>query len=100
MRLGEIEGSSTAAAKATKLAVPWSDVIAPIQGIDCTGPHATDFECQCRDGQALVDVRFSSNLGYSLLAVFTLGIVNLVDVEYSCAPQRGNHPSGPPALLP
>lgn len=44
----------------------------------------------CKDvGTGLESVRVSSNYGYALLSVFTLGLVSLVDIEYSCAPQTG-----------
>ena len=48
----------------------------------------------CKElGTGLTTVRYTSNLGYAWLSVVTLGIVNLVDVEYSCAPQTGVEPA-------
>ena len=44
-------------------------------------------------GTDLQTVRYSSNLGYAWLAVITFGIVNLVNVEYACAPQSGVKPA-------
>lgn len=45
-------------------------------------PHSvTDSTC----GKAgLSDVKFTTNFGYSLLHIVTLGIVNLVRVEWKC----------------
>jgi hypothetical protein len=44
----------------------------------------------CKElGTGLQTVRYTSNLGYAWLSVLTLGIVNVVNVEYSCAPQNG-----------
>ena len=43
----------------------------------------------------LSDVKFTTNLGYSLLHVVTLGIVNLVRVEWKCQKEEaviGFHP--------
>jgi len=40
----------------------------------------------------LMNVRFTTNWGYSILSAVTLGFVNLVDIEYSCAPQTGSEP--------
>ncbi len=48
---------------------------------------------QCKDtGTDLMNVRFTTNWGYSILSAVTLGFVNLVDIEYSCAPQTGVEP--------
>lgn len=48
-------------------------------------------------GTDLINVHVSSNLGYAWLSVITFGIVNLVDVEYACAPQTGVEVVQPPA---
>ena len=40
----------------------------------------------------LMNVRFTTNWGYALLSSVTLGFVNLVNIEYSCAPQTGIEP--------
>jgi hypothetical protein len=48
-------------------------------------------------GTDLINVHVSSNLGYAWLSVVTFGIVNLVDVEYACAPQTGVEVVQPPA---
>jgi hypothetical protein len=47
-------------------------------------------------GTDLMNVNVSSNLGYAWLSVITFGIVNKVDIAYSCAPQTGSQPEGNP----
>ncbi|MBL8953613.1 MAG: hypothetical protein JNK82_22750 [Myxococcaceae bacterium] len=43
-------------------------------------------------GTGLQNVKFTTNWGYALLSSVTLGFVNWVDIEYSCAPQGGKEP--------
>ncbi|MBK7863466.1 MAG: hypothetical protein IPJ65_33665 [Archangiaceae bacterium] len=58
----------------------------------------TQLDGACADlGTGLQTVRYSSNLGYAWLSVVTFGIVNLVDVEYACAPQTGVEPAPRPS---
>ena len=56
-------------------------------------PHRTvDSTC---GSAGLDEVRITTNLGYSLLHVVTLGIVNVVKVQWKChkpAPVVGYHP--------
>jgi hypothetical protein len=55
-----------------------------------------DHPCAQYGNTGLETVRYKSNLGYAWLSVITLGIVNYVDVEYSCEPQDGVEPAKPP----
>ncbi|GEM_PF-3535661 len=93
VRFDEVGGTTTT--RATRVVTPFTDIQAPVgKGVPC---EAGTFECQCtQQGHGLVNVRVSGNYGYSLLSVFTLGIVNLVDLEYACAPQTGEQPFVPP----
>lgn len=45
-------------------------------------PRVVASECK---SQALQDVRTSTNLGYALITVFTLGFVCPLNVEYTCS---------------
>lgn len=73
IRLNEKTGDTQV--QKTMLATPFTDAV-------------VDQPC-AELGTDLQTVRYSGNLGYAWLAVVTFGIVNLVNVEYSCAPQTG-----------
>lgn len=47
-------------------------------------------------GTGLGTVRINTNAGYAALTLITFGIVHLVNVEYSCAPQTGRIPAPVP----
>lgn len=49
----------------------------------------------CQQSQTFADVTVSSNFGYSLLTVATLGIWSPMKVKYRCG-KRQSGPGGPP----
>ncbi|MDX2056724.1 MAG: hypothetical protein SFV24_02910 [Gemmatimonadales bacterium] len=52
-------------------------------------------EAVCQQSQTLADVTVSSNLGYSLLTIATLGIWSPMTVKYRCG-KRQTGPGAPP----
>jgi hypothetical protein len=83
----------------TRVVTPIADHVAPRREADagCVD-HPERFECQClQQPHGVVDVAVSSNLAYAWLSVLTLGFVNVVDLEYACAPSVGSEPTQPPA---
>ena len=80
VRLNE---KSSEATKETMFATPFTDAV-------------KNEPCKAT-GTDLINVHISSNLGYAWLSVVTFGIVNVVDVEYACAPQTGIETARPPA---
>jgi hypothetical protein len=43
---------------------------------------------ECRRSNSIHEVKFSTNLGYSLISIVTLGIWMPVNVEWKCGPQQ------------
>ncbi len=48
---------------------------------------------ECSKSNSIDEVKFSTNLGYSLISIVTLGIWMPVDVEWKCGPQQTGNES-------